>query len=43
MYLGANWMSDVSGGWGLGAALFATCGLVALVVAHLRDNGREAA
>jgi undecaprenyl-diphosphatase len=43
IYLGADWLSDVNGGWGLGAAVFALCGLVALVVAHVRDNGREAA
>jgi membrane protein DedA with SNARE-associated domain len=39
VYLRANWMSDVTAGWGLGAALFGACGLVALVVAHVRDNG----
>ena len=41
LYLRAHWLSDVTGGWGIGAALFATCGLVALVVAYVRDNGRE--
>jgi undecaprenyl-diphosphatase len=43
IYLGAGWLSDVTGGWGLAAALFAACGLFALVVAHLRDNGRRTA
>jgi membrane protein DedA with SNARE-associated domain/membrane-associated phospholipid phosphatase len=41
--LRAHWLSDVTGGWGLGAAVFSTCGLVALVVAYVRDNGRETA
>jgi undecaprenyl-diphosphatase len=43
VYLGAEWLSDVVAGWGLGAALFGACGLLALVVAHLRHNGGEAA
>jgi hypothetical protein len=43
VYLRAHWLSDVTGGWGLGAALFSACGLLALVVAYVRDNGREAA
>jgi undecaprenyl-diphosphatase len=43
LYLRAHWLSDVTGGWGLGAALFSLCGLCALVVAYVRDNGREPA
>jgi membrane-associated phospholipid phosphatase len=43
LYLRTHWLSDVTGGWGLGAALFSTCGLCALVVGYMRDNGREAA
>jgi membrane protein DedA with SNARE-associated domain/membrane-associated phospholipid phosphatase len=43
IYLRAHWLSDVTGGWGLGAALFSLCGLCALVVAYVRDNGREPA
>jgi membrane-associated phospholipid phosphatase len=43
VYLRAHWLSDVTGGWGLGAALFALCGGLALVVAYVRDNGRETA
>jgi membrane protein DedA with SNARE-associated domain/membrane-associated phospholipid phosphatase len=43
LYLRAHWLSDVTGGWGLGAALFSLCGLLALVVAYVRDNGRETA
>jgi membrane protein DedA with SNARE-associated domain/membrane-associated phospholipid phosphatase len=42
VYLRAQWLSDVTGGWGLAAAAFALCGLVALVVAHVRDNARDA-
>ncbi|MEA2320325.1 MAG: hypothetical protein QOD81_175 [Solirubrobacteraceae bacterium] len=43
IYLGAHRLSDVTGGWGLAAALYAACGLFALVVARLRDNGRRTA
>jgi membrane protein DedA with SNARE-associated domain/membrane-associated phospholipid phosphatase len=43
IYLRAHWLSDVTGGWGLGAALFSLCAAFALVVAYLRDNGRETA
>ncbi len=43
LYLRVHWLSDVTGGWGLGAALFASCGLLALVVSYVRDNGRRPA
>jgi membrane protein DedA with SNARE-associated domain/membrane-associated phospholipid phosphatase len=43
VYLRAHWLSDVTGGWGLGAAVFSVCGLLALVVAYVRDNGRQTA
>jgi membrane protein DedA with SNARE-associated domain/membrane-associated phospholipid phosphatase len=43
IYLRAHWLSDVTGGWGLGAAVFSLCGLCALVVGYVRDNGRETA
>jgi membrane protein DedA with SNARE-associated domain/membrane-associated phospholipid phosphatase len=39
VYLRAHWGSDVGGGWGLGAAVFATLGAIALVVEHIRHNG----
>src|SRR5215216_1299077 len=39
VYLREHWWSDVAGGWGLGAALFALLGAIALVVEHIRHNG----
>lgn len=38
VYLRAHYLSDVSGGWGLGAAAFASAAAVAMVVSHLRQN-----
>jgi membrane protein DedA with SNARE-associated domain/membrane-associated phospholipid phosphatase len=38
VYLQAHWWSDVAGGWGLGAAIFALLGAIALVVEHIRHN-----
>ena len=38
IYLRAHYLSDVVGGWGLGAALFALCGVAALVIGYVRNN-----
>jgi undecaprenyl-diphosphatase len=43
VYLGVHYLSDVSGGWGLGAAAFSLCAAVALLVALFRQNPRRAA
>ena len=43
VYLRAHYLTDVAGGWGLGAMCFALCGVVALVVAFVRNNPRERA
>lgn len=40
IYLRAHYWSDVAGGWGVGAGIFAACGAVALIVTHVRHNGR---
>jgi undecaprenyl-diphosphatase len=40
VYLRAHYLSDVDGGWGLGATIFALLGIVALVVGRLRQNGQ---
>ena len=41
VYLHVHYLSDVLAGWALGAAVFAVCGLVALIVAFIRQNPRE--
>ncbi|MDX6633445.1 MAG: hypothetical protein QOG26_1450 [Solirubrobacterales bacterium] len=38
VYLRVHYLSDVTSGWALGAASFALCGVVALIVTHLRQN-----
>jgi membrane protein DedA with SNARE-associated domain/membrane-associated phospholipid phosphatase len=38
VYLRVHYLSDVSGGWGLAAAVFALCAMVAILVLHLRNN-----
>jgi len=43
VYLRAHWWSDVAGGWGLGAGMFALLAAVALVVEHIRHNEGERA
>jgi undecaprenyl-diphosphatase len=40
VYLRAHYLSDVEGGWGLGAAIFSLLGVVAVVVGRLRQNDR---
>jgi membrane protein DedA with SNARE-associated domain/membrane-associated phospholipid phosphatase len=40
VYLHVHYLTDVLGGWGLGAAAFAGCALGALAVARLRQNSR---
>lgn len=42
IYLRAHYLSDVIGGFGLGLAIFAACGAVALVVGYIRHNGPAA-
>jgi undecaprenyl-diphosphatase len=37
VYLGVHYLSDVSGGWGLGVSCFAGCAAIAMVVTHLRN------
>jgi membrane-associated phospholipid phosphatase len=39
IYLRAHYFSDVVGGAGLGATVFALAGMAGLVVAFLRHNG----
>jgi undecaprenyl-diphosphatase len=39
VYLRAHWWSDVAGGWGLAAAIFALLGAIVVVVEHIRNNG----
>jgi membrane protein DedA with SNARE-associated domain/membrane-associated phospholipid phosphatase len=41
VYLRAHWWSDVAGGWGLGAGIFALLAAIALVVEYIRHNEGE--
>ncbi len=41
VYLRVHYLTDVLGGWGLGAACFALCGAIALVVTFMRHNMGE--
>jgi undecaprenyl-diphosphatase len=43
VYLGAHYLSDVSGGWALGVASYALCAAVALVAVQLGQNDGDAA
>jgi undecaprenyl-diphosphatase len=38
VYLRAHYLSDVLAGWGVAAAIFALCGLIAVIVAFMRQN-----
>lgn len=38
VYLSVHYLSDVSGGWALGAAAFSICAAIGLVVSQLRHN-----
>jgi membrane protein DedA with SNARE-associated domain/membrane-associated phospholipid phosphatase len=42
IYLRAHYLSDVLGGWGLAATVFAVCAIAGLVVAHMRQNAVRA-
>jgi membrane protein DedA with SNARE-associated domain/membrane-associated phospholipid phosphatase len=41
VYLGVHYLSDVSGGWALGAASFSLCAAVGLVISQVRQNPRQ--
>jgi undecaprenyl-diphosphatase len=41
VYLDVHYLSDVSGGWALGAAAFSICAAVGLVVSQLRHNPQQ--
>jgi undecaprenyl-diphosphatase len=41
VYLNVHYLSDVSGGWALGAASFALCAAVGLVISQVRQNPRQ--
>jgi undecaprenyl-diphosphatase len=38
VYLHVHYLSDVLAGWGLSAAIFALCGMIAVIVAFMRQN-----
>jgi undecaprenyl-diphosphatase len=43
VYLGAHYLSDVTGGWALGVAAYAICAAVALVAVQLGQNDGDGA
>ena len=38
VYLNVHYLSDVNGGWALGAAAFSFCAAIGLVISQLRQN-----
>jgi membrane-associated phospholipid phosphatase len=42
VYLRIHYLSDVVGGWALGATIFTVVGMAVLIVGFLRENGRRA-
>ena len=40
IYLRAHFWSDVAAGWGLGIGIFGLLAEIAMVVEHMRHNGR---
>jgi membrane protein DedA with SNARE-associated domain/membrane-associated phospholipid phosphatase len=40
IYLRAHLWSDVAGGWGLGVGIFGLLAVIAMIVDHMRHNGR---
>jgi membrane protein DedA with SNARE-associated domain/membrane-associated phospholipid phosphatase len=43
IYLRAHLWSDVAGGWGLGVGIFGLLAVIAMIVDHMRQDGRERA
>jgi membrane protein DedA with SNARE-associated domain/membrane-associated phospholipid phosphatase len=43
VYLRVHYLSDVVGGWGLAAAIFALCGTASLVIGYVRNNAQARA
>jgi undecaprenyl-diphosphatase len=41
VYLDIHYLSDVSGGWALGAACFSFCAAVGLVISQVRQNPHQ--
>ena len=41
VYLNVHYLSDVSGGWALGAACFSLCAAAGLVISQVRQNPRQ--
>jgi undecaprenyl-diphosphatase len=41
VYLNVHYLSDVSGGWALGAAAFSLCAAIGLVVSQVRQNPEQ--